>query len=138
LTTAGGRWHKYYMPSSFSQLTDREADIMQILWSAGPSTVADVQAALADKLAYTTVLSLLRTLEAKGHVGHDVAGRGHRYFAAIPQHEAQRSALRHLTAKLFRGSTEALFTHIVADKDLTPEAARRLRTLLSRHTGEKS
>lgn len=126
------------MSSRISQLTDREADIMQILWSRGPSLVADVQAALADKLAYTTVLSLLRTLEAKGHVGHEVAGRGHRYFAAIPQHEAQRSALRHLTTKLFRGSTEALFTHIVADKDLTPEAARRLRNLLSRHTGEKS
>ena len=127
------------MTSSISelQLTDREADIMQVLWSRGPSLVADVQAALSDKLAYTTVLSLLRTLEAKGHVGHEVAGRGHRYFAAIPQHEAQRSALRHLTAKLFRGSTEALFTHIVADNDLTPKAARRLRNLLSRYTREK-
>jgi len=126
------------MSSSISQLTDREADIMQILWSRGPCLVADVQAALTDELAYTTVLSLLRTLEAKGHVGHELAGRGHRYFAAMPQHEVQRSALRHLTAKLFRGSTEALFTHIVADKDLTPEAARRLRNLLSRHTKEKS
>jgi predicted transcriptional regulator len=120
------------------QLTDREADIMQVLWTRGPSLVADVQAALSDQLAYTTVLSLLRTLEAKGHVGHDVAGRGHRYFAAVPQHEAQRSALRHLTDKLFRGSTEALFTHLVDDKDLSPEAARRLRDLLARHTGEKS
>ncbi len=120
------------------QLTDREADIMQVLWTRGPSLVADVQAALSDQLAYTTVLSLLRTLEAKGHAGHDVAGRGHRYFAAVPQHEAQRSALRHLTDKLFRGSTEALFTHLVADKDLSPEAAHRLRDLLARHTGEKS
>ncbi len=120
------------------QLTDREADIMQVLWSRGPSLVADVQAALSDRLAYTTVLTLLRTLETKGHVGHDIIGRGHRYFAAIAQHEAQRSALRHLTEKLFRGSTEALFTHLVADKDLTPDTARRLRDLLSRHTGGKS
>jgi predicted transcriptional regulator len=128
------------MSSSISplQLTDREADIMEILWSRGPSLVADVQAALDDKLAYTTVLSLLRTLETKGHVGHDVAGRGHRYFAAVKRQEAQRSALRHLTAKLFRGSTEALFTHLVADEALTPEAASRLRDLLTRHTGEKS
>jgi predicted transcriptional regulator len=120
------------------QLTDREADIMQVLWSRGPSLVADVQAALHDKLAYTTVLTLLRTLEAKGHVGHDLEGRGHRYFAAVPQAEAQSSALRHLTAKLFRGSTEALFTRLVGDETLTPEAARRLRDLLSHQTGEKS
>jgi predicted transcriptional regulator len=119
-------------------LTDREADIMQVLWTAGPCLVADVQGRLPDRLAYTTVLTLLRTLEAKGHVGHDIAGRGHRYFAAIPQQEAQRSALRHLTDKLFRGSTEALFTHLVADETLTPEAARRLRDLLAHHTGEKS
>ncbi len=71
-------------------------------------------------------------------MGHDVAGRGHRYFAAVKRQEAQRSALRHLTAKLFRGSTEALFTHLVADEALTPEAASRLRDLLTRHTGEKS
>ncbi len=128
------------MPSStpLPHLTDREADIMQVLWNRGPSLVADVQAALADRLAYTTVLTLLRTLEAKGHVGHDVAGRGHRYFASVPQLDAQRRALRHLTAKLFRGSTEALFTHLVADADMTPAAARRLRDLLSRHAKEKS
>jgi len=132
--------HNYYISSSTPelQLTDREADIMQVLWARGPSLVADVQAALAAQLAYTTVLSLLRTLEAKGHVGHEMAGRGHRYFAAIQQHEAQRSALRHLTAKLFRGSTEALLTHIVSDKDMTPETARRLRNLLSSHTTERS
>lgn len=120
------------------QLTDREADIMQVLWSRGPSLVAEVQAALSDPLAYTTVLSLLRTLEAKGHVTHDIAGRGHRYAAAIPEREAQRGALRHLAAKLFRGSTEALLTRIVSDEGLTPEAARRLRDLLARHTGESS
>jgi predicted transcriptional regulator len=128
------------MPSSTSplQLTDREADIMEIIWSRGPSLVADVQAALNDKLAYTTVLTLLRTLEAKGHVGHEVDGRGHRYFATVARQSAQRSALRHLTAKLFRGSTEALFTHLIADEALTPDTARRLRDLLSRHTVEKS
>jgi len=110
---------------------------MQVLWTRGPSLVAEVQAALTDKLAYTTVLTLLRTLEAKRHVGHETEGRGHRYFAAVQQREAQSSALHHLAAKLFRGSTEALFTHLVTDDTLTPEAARRLRDLLASHTGRK-
>jgi predicted transcriptional regulator len=112
------------------QFTDREADVMQVLWDRGPSLVAEVRAALADRLAYTTVLTILRTLEAKGYVGHEEAGRGHRYFPKVKQKAAQRSALRHLTAKLFKGSTELLLTRLVADEQLSPEALARMRRLL--------
>ena len=55
-------------------LTDREADVMQILWERGPSVVAEVRDHLADELAYTTVLTILRTLEAKGYVAHEEEG----------------------------------------------------------------
>jgi BlaI family penicillinase repressor len=47
-------------------LTDREADVMQILWERGPSVVSEVRAGLSDDLAYTTVLTILRTLEKAG------------------------------------------------------------------------
>ena len=50
--------------------TDRELDIMAVLWDRGSATVAEVRERLPDDLAYTTVLSVLRTLEEKGHVGH--------------------------------------------------------------------
>jgi len=52
-------------------LTDREADVMQVLWDHGPSVVADVRRRLSDKLAYATVLTVLRVLESKGYVGHE-------------------------------------------------------------------
>ena len=118
------------------QFTDREADVMQVLWDRGPSLVAEVRAALRDELAYTTVLTILRTLEAKGHVGHEEEGRGHRYFAQVKQTAAQASALRHITAKLFKGSTELLLTRLVADEKLSPEAVARMRKLLDDHAGE--
>lgn len=111
-------------------LTDREADVMQLLWEHGPSLVAEVRERLHDELAYTTVLTILRTLEAKGYVAHDEAGRGHRYFAAVQQQAARKSALSHLTSKLFKGSTELLFAHLVADKKLTPDQLERMRKLL--------
>ena len=112
-------------------LTDREADVMQVLWDRGPSVVAEVQASLEDRLAYTTVLTILRTLEGKGYVGHEEEGRGHRYFAAVRQNAAQISALRHLTGKLFKGSAELLFTHLVASEKLSPEQIKRMRKLLA-------
>ena len=115
-------------------LTDREADIMQVLWDRGPSVVAEVRASLADQLAYTTVLTILRTLEGKGYVGHEEEGRGYRYFAAVKQQAAQGSALRHLTSKLFKGSAELLFTQLVSSEKLSPEQIKRMRKLLAKHS----
>lgn len=112
-------------------LTNREADVMRVLWDHGPSVVAEVRERLTDELAYTTVLTILRTLETKGFVAHHEEGRVHRYFAAVKEQTAQRSALRHLTHKLFKGSAELLFTHLVSDQKLSPEQIRRMRKLLT-------
>lgn len=116
--------------------TDREADVMDVLWERGPSLVAEVQDALDDKLAYTTVLTILRTLEGKGYVAHEQEGRGHRYFATVKQKAAQESALQHLTRKLFKGSTELLFTRLVADQKLSAEQIRKMRKLLADKSGQ--
>ncbi len=118
------------------KFTDREADVMQILWDHGPSLVAEVQEKLADPLAHTTVLTVLRTLEAKGYVQHTEAGRSHRYYAAIEQQLARKNALSHLTDKLFKGSTELLFTHLVSDKKLSAEQIRLMRELLAKQDNE--
>ena len=112
-------------------LTDREADLMQVLWDHGPSVVNEVKDKLDDQLAYTTVLTILRTLEQKGYVKHEEEGRVHRYFAAVKEDAARKSALQHLTGKLFKGSTELLFTHLVADKKLSKDQIQRMRDLLA-------
>jgi len=111
-------------------LTDREADVMQLLWDHGPSVVTEVRERLRDELAYTTVLTILRTLELKGYVGHTEEGRVHRYFAAVQQQAARKSALRHLKDKLFKGSSELLFAHLVAERKLTAEQIQRMHKLL--------
>jgi BlaI family transcriptional regulator, penicillinase repressor len=112
------------------QFTDREIDVIEVLWERGPSLVAEVRAALRDELAYTTVLTILRTLEAKGYVSHEQEGRGHRYFATVKQRAAQTSALRHLTRKLFKGSPELLFIHLVSNQKLSAKQIRNMRELL--------
>lgn len=112
-------------------LTDREAELMHVLWERGPSTVAEVQAALVDELAYTTVLTILRNLEAKGYVGHDAEGRAHRYTPLVAREAARRSALRHLATKFFKGSPHLLLTHMVADGELTDAEVSSIRELLA-------
>ncbi|HEX6639261.1 MAG TPA: BlaI/MecI/CopY family transcriptional regulator [Steroidobacteraceae bacterium] len=119
-------------------LTDREADVMQVLWEQGPSVVNEVKERLADDLAYTTVLTILRTLEQKGYVKHEEEGRVHRYIAAVKENAARKSALRHLTGKLFKGSAELLFTHLVSDQKLSRDQIQRMRELLAEAAPRKT
>lgn len=65
-------------------LTDHELRLMNVLWKAERATVSEVTAALPEpQLAYNTVLSTLRTLEAKGYVAHDEVGRAFTYLSLI-------------------------------------------------------
>lgn len=118
-------------------LADREAEIMEVLWDSGPSTVAEVKERVPDELAYTTVLTILRNLEGKGYVTHDSEGKAHRYSPLIERDDARRSALQAMAAKFFKGSTAMLLTHLVADEKLSGDDVKRLREMLSRR-GRKS
>ena len=115
-------------------LAEREAELMEVLWEYGPVTVAEVREKLKDGLAYTTVLTILRKLEAKGYVGHDADGRAYRYRPMVARNDAQRGALRDLAIKLFKGSPTLLLTHLVTEHQLTEEEIRRIRKLLSERT----
>ena len=115
--------------------TDRELDIMGVLWDRGPSTVAQVRDHLKDPLAYTTVLSLLRTMEDKGHVAHVEEGRAFRYRAVVEKGDARVSALNRITRKLFGGSQEMLLSHLVSDHGLSEEEMERIKRLLEERLG---
>jgi BlaI family transcriptional regulator, penicillinase repressor len=115
------------MPPTF---TDRELDVMAVLWERGPSTVAEVRARLADDLAHNTVLTVLTVLESKGHVTHTEEGKAHRFRAKVKQEIAGANAASRMVATLFGGSTERLLTHLVTERNVTPAELRRLRKLL--------
>jgi predicted transcriptional regulator len=110
--------------------TEREIEVMDVLWERGASTVAEVQELLPDELAYTTVLTMLRTLEEKGYVTHEEEGRAYRYSPAVERSEAGASAVRRLMRKLFRGSPELLLTHLVSQRGLTKEQLEAMREML--------
>jgi len=124
-------------PPVHISFTDRELDVMSVLWDVGPATVAEVRERIADDLAYTTVLTILRTLEQKGYLSHAEDGRAHRYKPLVKREVAGRTALRRLVDKVFDGSPELLLTQLVSDKNLSDEELRRLRKLLADRLREK-
>ena len=118
--------------------TDRELDVMAVLWEKGTATVAEVRERIPDELAYTTVLTVLRTLEEKGHIGHREEGKAHRYFPLVERRVAGRSALSRLIDTVFNGSPELLLTQLVTERDLSEEQLKRIRKLIDgRFRGDK-
>jgi BlaI family transcriptional regulator, penicillinase repressor len=116
-------------------LGDRELDVMGVLWDLGSGTVAEVRAALPDDLAYTTVLTVLRNLEAKGLLRHTAEGRAHRYVPRVQRTTARRTLLKRMVDKLFAGSPEELIAHLVDDEHLSAEDLRRIRQRIRKRGG---
>ena len=109
----------------------RELDVMTLLWQNSSGTVAEVQEQLDTRLAYTTVLTILRNLEAKGFVRREEEGRAHRYYPRVKQRAARKRALSRLIDTLFLGSPEALLAQLVDDHDLAPDELRRIAKRIS-------
>jgi len=114
--------------------TERELDLMAVLWDEGPSTAAEVRKGLADQdvdLAYNTVLTLLRILEDKGHVDHKVEGRAHRFRAAVRRQEAEASALTRTLDRIFGGSAVTLVAQLVQERGLSKKDLKRMRRIVN-------
>jgi len=110
-------------------------DVMSILWDLGSATVSEVKERMPDPLAYTTILSLMRTLEEKGLVRHEEEGRAYRYFPLVDWQDAGSGELRRLIRKVFKGSPELLLVQLVSDRNLDEGQLRRIRDLLNKRLG---
>ncbi len=119
------------------KFTTRELDLMAVLWERGASTVSEVRERLGDELAYTTVLTILRTLEEKGYVGHTQEGKAYRYHTLVGRECAGASAVRRLVQKMFQGSPELLLTHLVSGRALSKDDLENLRGLVDKRLSSK-
>ncbi len=117
--------------------TDRELDIMSVLWKQGSGTVAEVREALGDEVGYTTVLKMLQILEEKGAVEHKQEGRAYRYFPLVESVRAGGRALKRIVNKIFHGSAELLLATLVEDRDFSDAEIARMRSILDRAQGRR-
>ena len=109
----------------------RELEVMSILWRLGSASVTEVRDAIDEDLAYTSVLSALQTLEEKGYVRPEPAGRAYRYYPLVEAERAGGSALARIREAIFHGSAERMFAQMVSDRKLGREELERMRRLLA-------
>ena len=119
-------------------LTDHELRLMEVLWRHKVATVADVVEALPPPaLAYSTVLTTLRTLEAKGYIAHEEDGRAYVYHPVVARDDAAKSAMRHLVNRFFGNSPGDLAVALLDEAPLSDSDVAKLRHLLQRRRGAK-
>jgi predicted transcriptional regulator len=98
-------------------LSRRERQIVDILYSQGRATAAEVQTALPDPPSYSAVRAMLRILEDKGHVRHEQDGPRYVYLPTVARDRAKRTALRHVLQTFFDGSAEQAISALLDESD---------------------
>ena len=113
------------------RLGDLQLRIMRVLWNRSKAYVSEVQAALSDdQLAYTTVATMLRKMEARGLVRHHEDGRRFVYEAAVTEAVVTRSMSDDLVDRLFGGSLANAVSHLLEHREVSRRELDRLEELI--------
>lgn len=112
------------------RLGDLQLAILKILWRMKEATVAQVHAELHPSLAYTTVATMLRKMEARGLVRHEADGRKFVYRAAVDANELTGSAAGDFVDRFFAGSLSLLVRQLLETREISRSELRELEKLI--------
>ncbi len=119
-------------------LTEQELEIMKVVWACESATVRDVYETLRERrqIAYTTVMTMMRILERKGHLKVSRADRAFLYRPARPRQRVLGEMVREFVDRVFGGAAEPLVQHLVRDRHLTEEDLREIALQLKSRKSE--
>ena len=109
-----------------------ELQIMDVVWDRGHATVHDVKDVLGRgrKPAYSTILTMMRKLEQKGYLAHEVQDRTYVYHATVGRQEVRRGMLGDLLERVFEDSPALLLTSLMERRRISEQERRRIHELI--------
>ena len=121
------------------KLGDVQLELMKIIWAKGKATVREVADAISAKraMAYTTVLTMLRDLETKGLLTHEVDGRTYVYKPAVQRNRVVSGIVGDITRKLFDGSAAALLAHVLDAEAIGRDELERMKRMIAEKERER-
>jgi BlaI family penicillinase repressor len=126
------------MPRKASKVfTEKELEIMKLIWQMGEVTVKDIQERLPGTQHYNSVLTIIRVLERKGHLVHRAEGKTFFYRAGESGEKARIRLLRHLIDQVFGGSAASVVLNLVEAGDLSKKDLDKIRDSISSTRKEK-
>jgi BlaI family penicillinase repressor len=121
------------MPTNKPPLSETELDVLKVLWELGSGTVREINEVLQRRKrqwAYTTVLTLLTRLQAKGYVDSDKSELAHVFRPSVSREKLLRQRLSRLADDLCEGTTAPLVHALVKGRRFSPQEIKGLRQLL--------
>jgi len=115
------------------RLGDLQLKIMKILWECGEATVGQVFELVGKEsdLAYTTISTMLRKMEARGLITHRSEGRTFIYRAKVAAETVSRSMADHLVDRMFEGSLTEAVNHLLTTRDVSRDELAKLERLIA-------
>ena len=107
-------------------------EVLHHVWELGRATVADVRARiLAERrVAYTTVMTVMKNLAEKGYLDYEAEGNTYVYFPARKAEEVRHSLLKSLMSKVFKGSPAAVVQTLVRNEELSDDQRQQIIDLI--------
>lgn len=111
-----------------TELTRAELEVMQIVWRLGEAFLGEVVEQFAEpRPAYTTVSTVIRTLEAKGFLAHHAIGKSHRYYPAVTRDEYRSRFMQRVVSNFFNDSPGQVLSFLAESGSLTVEQYEELK-----------
>jgi predicted transcriptional regulator len=110
----------------------QELAIMKVVWRLGDVSVREVYETLRERrpVAYTTVMTMMNTVEAKGYLKKSLDGRAYRYRPAVPESRVVTAMVREFVERVFDGSAGPLLAHRMSVTSLSEKERKELRRLI--------
>ena len=126
---------------SKSKLGRVQLKIMRVLWDRGRVNAREITDALNEasdeQVAHSTVQTLLRKLEEKGSVGHDVEDRTFIFYPLVEEDCVTRSATRELVERVFGGDAAGLVAYLLKEERIPKKELDQLRQLIDEKSGKR-
>lgn len=121
------------------KLTNKEEEIMRVLWKLNQAFVKEVVAELPDpKPHYNTISTIIRNMEDKGFIGHEAFGKSHRYFPAISQEEYKKTFMHKTIQHYFEDSYKNVVSFFAKEEKISVSELKEIISIIEKNKKEKS
>ena len=120
-------------PLAMQKLTNKEEEIMHVIWKLEKAFVKEVQAGLEEEnLHYNTVSTMVRNLEEKGYVGHRAYGKTHQYYPLISREVYGKKFWNEATRRFFNSSYKNMVSFFAEEEKITADELREILELIEK------
>ena len=115
---------------NMERLTNKEEEIMQVLWTLEKGFVKDIMAGLPEENHYNTVSTVVRNLEEKGFVAHNAYGKTHQYYPLVSKEDYTRRFMKVALKRYFDNSYKSMVSFFAKEEDISAEELREILELI--------